>query len=70
MLAAGKQQTVAGIAFNDYGRHEAGYPHTYLTAAAAIGGTHAEVDVFIARLMKAHEELRSKWAGEKWAGGG
>lgn len=62
VLANGKQQTVAGITFSDYGTHTSGYPHPYLNAAAAIGGNRQEVDVFVGRLLKAYRELQDKWA--------
>lgn len=60
MLTNGKQQTIAGITFQDYGCHTAGYPHPYLNAAAAIGSTKQEVDVFLLRLVKAYEEMKGK----------
>ena len=65
VLAAGKQQTVAGVTFQDYGCHIAGYPHPYVTAAAAIGGSRQEVDVFVGRLAKAYKELMRKWDSSK-----
>lgn len=61
MLSVGKQQVIAGITFQDYGCHTAGYPHPYMNAAAALGGSRQEVDVFIARLVKAYRELQDKW---------
>lgn len=33
-----------------------------MTAAAAIGTTQADVDVFVVRLVKAYRELRDKWS--------
>ena len=65
VLAAGKAQTVAGVTFQDYGCHIAGYPHPYVTAAAAIGGSRQEVDVFVGRLSKAYKELMRKWDSSK-----
>jgi O-phospho-L-seryl-tRNASec:L-selenocysteinyl-tRNA synthase len=62
VLANGKQQTVAGITFSDYGTHTSGYPQPYLNAAAAIGGSRQEVDVFVGRLVKAYRELQDKWS--------
>ncbi|KAF8065449.1 hypothetical protein HT031_003050 [Scenedesmus sp. PABB004] len=63
VLTRGKAVTVGGVAFADYGTHTAGYPHAYLTAAAALGGSEAEVDAFVARLARCYAELRAKWAG-------
>jgi len=61
VVASGKAAVVGGVSFSDYGSHTSDYPHQYLTAAAALGGTHAEVDVFVTRLVKAYLELRRKW---------
>ncbi|WIA16718.1 hypothetical protein OEZ85_013372 [Tetradesmus obliquus] len=61
VLTCGKQQDVAGITFADYGCHISGYPHPYMTAAAALGTTKADVDVFVVRLVRAYKELQVKW---------
>lgn len=61
VLTGGKQQTVGGITFADYGCHISGYPHPYMTAAAALGTTQQDVDVFVVRLVKAYQELKDKW---------
>lgn len=61
VLTCGKQQDVAGITFADYGCHISGYPHPYMTAAAALGTTKADVDVFVVRLVRAYKELQAKW---------
>jgi O-phospho-L-seryl-tRNASec:L-selenocysteinyl-tRNA synthase len=61
VLINGKQQTIAGITFHDYGTHCTAYPHPYMNAAAAIGGSKQEVDVFLGRLTKAYRELQDKW---------
>uniref|UniRef100_A0A383VZ09 O-phosphoseryl-tRNA(Sec) selenium transferase n=1 Tax=Tetradesmus obliquus TaxID=3088 RepID=A0A383VZ09_TETOB len=61
VLTCGKQQDVAGITFADYGCHISGYPHPYMTAAAALGTTKADVDVFVVRLLRAYKELQEKW---------
>lgn len=62
VLCSGKQQTIAGITFDNYGCHTAGYGHPYVNAAAAIGGSQDEVDVFISRLVKTYRQLQNKWA--------
>jgi O-phospho-L-seryl-tRNASec:L-selenocysteinyl-tRNA synthase len=51
---------VAGVPFTGYGAHCNAYPHTYLTAAAALGGTAAEADVFGERLNKVLQETQAK----------
>ncbi|KAF6259689.1 selenocysteine synthase [Scenedesmus sp. NREL 46B-D3] len=61
VLTSGKQQTVGGITFADYGCHISGYPHPYLTAAAALGTTNEDVDAFVVRLVRAYQELQGKW---------
>jgi O-phospho-L-seryl-tRNASec:L-selenocysteinyl-tRNA synthase len=61
VLTGGKQQTVGGISFSDYGCHISGYPHPYVTAAAALGTSKEDVDVFVVRLVKAYRELQAKW---------
>ncbi|XP_002741399.1 O-phosphoseryl-tRNA(Sec) selenium transferase-like [Saccoglossus kowalevskii] len=43
---------VSGYEFNNYGAHTNRYPCTYLTAAAAIGMTKDDVDMFVKRLDK------------------
>jgi O-phospho-L-seryl-tRNASec:L-selenocysteinyl-tRNA synthase len=63
----GKQQTIAGISFQDYGCHTAGYPHPYMNAAAALGGSKQEVDVFVGRLAKAYRELQDRWSAQQAA---
>jgi len=61
VVAPGKPQTVGGLRFDDYGSHcDGGYPHVYLTAAAAVGTTEGEVDEFCARLVKAYREFKKK----------
>lgn len=52
MVAKGAVQTVAGHQFRGFGAHCDDYPCNYLTAAAAIGITKADVDSFIKRLDK------------------
>ncbi|KAG2486490.1 hypothetical protein HYH03_014793 [Edaphochlamys debaryana] len=61
VVAPGKTQSVAGVAFRNYGSHvEEPYPHTYCTAAAALGTTKDEVDEFIVRLGKSFADFRKK----------
>ncbi|KAF5830836.1 selenocysteine synthase [Dunaliella salina] len=58
-----KQQTVAGIPFTGYGSHTSAYPHVYMTAAAALGGSTSEADVFGARVDKCLLEVVAKAGG-------
>ena len=60
VIAPGKTQTVAGTAFEGYGSSHDAYPCAYLTAAAAIGTSKAEVDEFCNRLAKCVKEFQQK----------
>lgn len=60
VVARGAQQSVAGIAFRGYGSSCDGYPHHYITAAAALGASRQDVDVFLERLIKCWHDLRRK----------
>ncbi|KAI8474694.1 MAG: selenocysteine synthase [Monoraphidium minutum] len=69
VVARGARQAVAGLEFEDYGSHCAGgYPHAYLTAAAAVGGTEGEVDEFCVRLARAYREFGRKAARRRGRG--
>ncbi|KXZ53262.1 hypothetical protein GPECTOR_7g1156 [Gonium pectorale] len=61
VVAPGKTQSVGGAQFQNYGSHtEVPYPCTYLTAAAALGTTRADVDEFVLRLERCFGEFRKK----------
>jgi O-phospho-L-seryl-tRNASec:L-selenocysteinyl-tRNA synthase len=60
VVVPGKRQEVAGMEFKGYGASCDDYPYAYLTVAAAIGGSAAELDEFIARLEAAVAEFRRK----------
>jgi O-phospho-L-seryl-tRNASec:L-selenocysteinyl-tRNA synthase len=62
VVARGVQQAVAGIDFQGYGSSCSEYPHHYMTAAAAIGGTKQDVDVFLAKLRERYAECRKSIA--------
>jgi hypothetical protein len=62
VAGTGKPATVGGITFQNYGAHHDNYPHTYLTAAAAVGGTLAEVKDFCSRVVKVLNEVTAKAA--------
>ncbi|KAK6178106.1 hypothetical protein SNE40_012935 [Patella caerulea] len=52
VVAPGKNNTVGGHLFKNFGSHSDVYPFSYLTAAAAIGMTRNDVNLFITRLDK------------------
>lgn len=57
-------KTIDGVTFHSYGSSKAGYPHAYLTAAAAIGMTRGDVDLYVSRLDKTLKELVRKRRGK------
>ncbi len=72
VVAPGKTQTIGGIAFRNYGSHtDVPYPSTYMTVAAALGTTAADVDEVVVRLDRCFAEFRKKCAAAvaaaKWA---
>ena len=60
VVARGQHAEVAGHAFAGYGAHCAAYPHDYLTFAAALGTTRADVDAFVRRLEQCFAEFRAR----------
>jgi O-phospho-L-seryl-tRNASec:L-selenocysteinyl-tRNA synthase len=63
VVAPGKAAKVAGLTFPDYGGHAAGgYPHTFVTAAAALGTRAADADEFCLRFVKAYREFERQAA--------
>ena len=60
VVPRGVQKTVCGIPFDGFGSSADGYPHSYLTAACAIGLSQDEVDLFLRRLDKTLSEFRKK----------
>lgn len=57
-----ERRTIDGNLFLSYGASFDAYPTPYLTAAAAIGMTRPDVDLYIARLDKALRELARRRA--------
>jgi O-phospho-L-seryl-tRNASec:L-selenocysteinyl-tRNA synthase len=51
---------VADISFTSYGAHFDNYPHTYLTVAAAIGGSKEEIDKFFVRFEKTFKDYQKE----------
>lgn len=60
VVARGSRAEVAGHAFAGYGAHCDAYPHDYLTFAAALGTTRADVDAFVRRLEQCFAEFRAR----------
>lgn len=52
VIATDDEKTIAGHKFTGWGSHSSNYPHPYLTAAASIGMTSTDADLFIQRLDK------------------
>ncbi|CAL4124064.1 unnamed protein product, partial [Meganyctiphanes norvegica] len=52
VIATDEEKTIAGHKFIGWGSHSSNYSHPYLTAAASIGMTSNDVDLFIQRLEK------------------
>ena len=66
VVPRGKVETVGGVPFEGFGAHVRDYPHAYLTAAAALGASHADVDLFIERLETELAKMRrGTKAGQK-----
>ncbi|GBG69064.1 hypothetical protein CBR_g3762 [Chara braunii] len=68
VIARGECKSVGGIEFKGYGASADNYPYSYMTAAAALGLTHADVDAFIAKLGRCFAEFRQKSKKERVAG--
>ena len=60
VVAPGKDNNISGYDFKNFGSHSNVYPCAYLTAAAAIGMTKADVDLFIKRLDDVLTKLKPK----------
>ncbi len=70
VVARGKRQEVGGLAFAGYGAHTDAYPCDYLTVAAALGTSEADIDQFLLRLGRAFEEFRQRRAKAEQAATG
>jgi len=62
VVPRGKTSVICGIAYEGFGSSHPAYPHSYMTAAAAIGGTRAEVDRFVDTLDKTMAAFKQKQA--------
>lgn len=58
VVARSVNQEVAGHQFTGFGAHHSDYPCSYMTAAAAVGITKDDVDLFIRRLDKVFGKKR------------
>jgi len=69
VLAGGEKgafmKSIDGHMFENYGAHHDEYPHCYLTAAAAIGATQAELEVFLQRLDESLADFKAGTFGER-----
>ena len=70
VIAPGVIKTIGAHEFHDYGAHVTGYPHAYLTAAAAVGMAASDVDAFLSRLDKVLIKFRRKCMAAAGAGAG
>ena len=61
---APKTQTVGNVTLTGFGAHHDAYPHTYITAAAGLGATRKDVDLFVARLEKELLQPRTSTTNE------
>jgi hypothetical protein len=54
------EKSVGGVSFTGFGAHCNNYPCAYLTAAAAVGITRHDVDVFVGRLDECFAEVQKR----------
>lgn len=58
----GKETSVSGLTFHNFGAHHDSYPCSYITAASAVGMNRNDVDTFINRLdqvLKKFKKVKS-----------
>ncbi|CAG0893252.1 unnamed protein product, partial [Cyprideis torosa] len=60
VVSGREEKTVAGVKFQGWGAHCDTYPVAYLTAAAGLGMTLEEVEIFLKRLDKCLTQLKEK----------
>ena len=63
VVPQGTTKEINGHVFQGFGSHTNSYPSAYLTAAAAVGMTTEDVDLFIKRLDK----TLAKWKAKRGA---
>ena len=59
----GKETSVSGLQFQNFGAHFDHFPCSYLTAAAAVGMTKTDVDTFISRLEQVLKKYKKSKTG-------
>ncbi|XP_064630188.1 O-phosphoseryl-tRNA(Sec) selenium transferase-like isoform X2 [Lineus longissimus] len=64
VVPPGESKTVSGYTFTGFGSHMNRYPCAYLTAAASIGITKADVDLFVKRLDKVLVKWKEQFKGK------
>ena len=62
VIPQGVKKTMNGVVFHGFGSSHDQYPHSYLTAACALGVTAAELQEFIQRLDKTLTEFHKQHA--------
>ncbi|KAI1303215.1 O-phosphoseryl-tRNA(Sec) selenium transferase [Halotydeus destructor] len=60
VVSKGDVKNIGGHNFTNWCSHSNDYGHSYLTAAAAVGVTREEIDVFVGKLEKLLNELLGK----------
>ena len=60
VVARNQSKIIAGQEFVGFGSSTDNFPHSYLTAACAIGLSEAEMEEFFHRLQKCFKDFRSK----------
>ena len=60
VIQSGTSKTIGPHTFENWGSHSNVYPHSYFTAAAAIGMEKREVDEFAHRLRKCFRKFLAK----------
>jgi len=60
VVSKGQSKTISGHNFIGFGSSTEDFPHSYLTAACAIGLTRSEMDEFFLRLDKCFNDFWSK----------
>ena len=60
VVSKNQSKKIAGHEFIGFGSSTDGFPHSYLTAACAIGLSESEMEEFFVRLEKCFKDFRSK----------
>ena len=62
VVGRGKSAAVAGYQFQGYGAHCDEYPHDYLTVAAALGTSQADITGFLDKFDQVLHQLKRRHA--------